>query len=794
MKNQSLFILFIISSVLFTGCMKDELIQEELSGDFTLLSAGIQTRTVLTDDTKVLWTDGDMVNVNGVSSLALELDEPAEAVHFSFKGLLKLPYKALFPASIYKDAQTVTLPFKQTYKEATFAETASPMAAYQTEGNNLVFRHLCSVIKLNVNIPDGSDHSRIAYVEFSGRNNEQVCGDFAIDYENASLSGISEAENDNVVRYEVSAQLAHGTTPMYIVVPAAMYSNGYSFRLVDIKGHYMDISKKSSSELEPGKVYDMPSFDFVPTGTLLDVSINPFSNIRGTVRDDSGNPLPGVVVSDGVNCVRTGKDGRFAMESDESSTRFVFVSVPSGYSAPVMNGSPVFYKRLSEGYVAEGKYNFEFVLNKNAAGSDRYSLLIAADPQPRARTAGYDRIGYHSLDCCEDLYRDMREQGERILIDRPCYGIVLGDIVHNDMTLYDTYVTSGMSRMGFPTFNVLGNHDNDLSAPDDVEGARVFEEKFGPVNYSFNIGKIHYVVLDNLIMSDDGTVLTGEYTQGLRDDIWQWLQADLSYIDKDTPLMVCAHSPMFMQENGSERSRYAEHGSDYAALLSSYDKVYAWAGHIHNMFNFIYDQSSALRNIEVHTISRATGELWTNEYLAGGTPRGYLVVDVDGKDVSWKFRPLPYQTGRPVGNTPSYSLRAWNYDGNGVAVMKNGGCLDESYQMNVYPRHQYGDNYVYANIFMWDENWDTPKYISSDGTESMMTLVTEGSCRYDAAQKEIYDFYKANNASLSADEDYTWDYEAARRLFRIVSAKSSDEGRVEVTDRFGNVYSTSVSW
>ena len=769
--------------------------QTEPSGDVTFLSAGIQTRTLLKEDVQVLWTDGDRIMVNGVSSQSLELAEPSESAVFAFEGQLMTPYKAVFPVSIYKDDNTVQLPYEQTYADGTFAPEAAPMAAYETEESNLVFRNLCSVIKLNVKMPAGTEHSRIAYVEFRGGNGEQVCGDFTIDFAKATLSGTSSAASDKMIRYRVSADLNQGTTPMYIVVPAANYQSGYTFRVVDEHGHYMDIRKKSAHKLEAGKIYDMPAFDFIPTATLLDASINGPKNVEGIVCDDYGKPLAGVVVSDGLNCVKTDKDGMFSMNTNLSTTRFVFVSVPSGYSAPVKNGLPVFYKKLSDGVKSGDKYNFSFVLNKNTSASDRYSLLIAADPQPRERGAGYDNIGYHSLDCCEDLYRDMREQGARILADRPCYGIVLGDIVHEKMNLFDTYITNGMSKMGFPTYNVLGNHDNDYSASTDADGASVFESKFGPVNYSFNIGKVHFVVLDNLIMTVEGGKLSGGYSQGLRDDIWQWLQADLSFVDKSTTIMVCAHSPMFMQENGSERSRYAAHGREYAALLSQYDKVYAWAGHIHSMFNYIYDQGSSMRNIEVHTLSRSTGELWTNEYLSNGTPRGYVVVDVNGSDISWKFRPLPYQTAKAVGRTPSYSLRPWNYNSSGVAELKTDkSALDESYQMHVYPRRQYGDNYVYANIFMWDENWGTPKYISSDGTEREMTLVTEGSCRYDAAQKEIYDFYKVNSSRLSADDGYSWDFEGARRLFRISSSLASDNGRVEVTDRFGNVYSINVSW
>jgi hypothetical protein len=786
----------VLTAVLSAGCVKDSIV-EPSEKVVTVLTADVRAKTVLQDDRKVLWTSGDRINVNGIDSAPLELDDPAGAVSFSFDGVLTAPYKAVFPSSIYEDELTVVLPAVQTYKEGTFAETASPMAAYQESGSNLRFGHLCSVMKLNVNVPSGSTHTGIAYIEFRGKNDEQVCGTFEINHKEALLTGASDDVADRKVRYEVTEEMTPGVTSMYVVVPAIQYTKGYTFRLVDVKGHYMEISKGSAHELEPGKVYDMPPFDFVPTGTVMDGSISPAATIRGFVYDSSRKPLSGVVVSDGLNCVQTNRNGAFAIDCDTENVKFVTVSIPSGYSAPVRNGLPIFFKRLSEETKVNGIYNLEFVLDKVPGNAERYSLLIAADPQPRRHGYARDQIAYPSLACCEDLYRDMREQGATIMADKPCYGIVLGDIVHEDMSLFDTYVENGMAMMGFPTFNVLGNHDNDYTASSDAEGARVFEEKLCPANYSFNLGNIHYIILDNLIMEVEKGTLNGSYKQGLSDDIMHWLEADLSFVHKDRTIMVCAHSPMFMNSDGSERSNTATNGKSYAALLSGYKKVYAWAGHVHTMFNYVYDSGSEKSNIEVHTLSRSTGELWTNEYMVGGTPRGYVVVDVEGDDVQWRFHPTRYQSGKRVSYDPDlvYSRRAWNYDRNGVAVMRDGGAvLDDSYQMNVYPRGAYGDDYVYANVFMWDQNWENPVFISDSGSVSEMTLVTESGFMFDIAQKEIFDFYKVQSTTLSGDDSYSWNPNKARHLFRVYSDKKKDGGRVEVIDRFGNVYSAKVSW
>lgn len=501
--------------------------------------------------------------------------------------------------------------------------------------------------------------------------------------------------------------------------------------------------------------------------------------VRGNVCDGAGQPLAGVVVSDCYKCVETDADGRFELDSDLNVTTFVYVSIPSGYTVPMKNGLPIYYKRLSEESKVGECYQLEFVLDKMQASPDRYTVMMVGDPQPRPRNAGFDNIAYHSLDCCNDLYRDMRETGAVIRHSRPCYAIVLGDIVHENMSLFDEYIKEGTSKMGFPTFNVIGNHDHRPAASTDEEGALPFEERFGPTNYSFNLGKIHYVVVDNMIqsLSSEGTLT--KTSNGLRDDIAKWLQSDLSFVDNSTTIMICSHAPIFGGTN--EAYKKMKNGHVLYSELSRFKKVHSWAGHIHNSDN---DSRCELKNVEAHSVTRATGELWTNEYMSLGIPRGYVLVEVDGEEISWKFKPTIYQTGKPVGDTPAYNHRRWDYDENGVAKMKSTGkTLDDTYQMNVYPKGAYGDNYVYANVFMWDEKWEAPVYVSSDGGEYPMTRIKDSKYRFDIGQKELCDFYQRG-----------WNTDFGNTFFRVFMGRDSDSGVVKVKDRFGNEYIQSVSW
>ena len=509
--------------------------------------------------------------------------------------------------------------------------------------------------------------------------------------------------------------------------------------------------------------------------------------IKGVVCDASEQPLPGVVVSDCFKCVKTNEDGRFEMKSEKGRVRFVHISIPSGYTVPTRKGLPIFYKRLSEEVLVNGCYNLEFVLDKMQKDPDKYSVMMVADPQPRARGKAHDKVAFHSLDCCNDLYRDMRETGALIRAKRPCYAIVLGDIVHEDMTLFDEYIKEGTSKMGFPTFNVIGNHDiNYYNVTTDEEGAMAFEEKFGPSNYSFNLGKIHYVVIDNMIHSLNQNGALAQYKIGLRDDIMEWIRSDLSFVDESSTIMLCMHAPMFLQSQSSQnRDKLAQE-------LSRFKAVHEWSGHVHNMNN---NAITELLNLEAHCIVRSTGEFFTNEYLSIGVPRGYVVVDVDGEDISWKFKPTIYQTGKPWSTTPEYKYRKWDYQ-DGVAVMRNTGKpLDDSYQMNVYPRKSYGDNHVYANIFMWDQKWEKPIYVTTDGDEYEMSLVTNKDYRYDVGSREIYDFYKATSETFEAYGTYNWSSNFGNTIFSVYSYNIKEPGGyVKVRDRFGNEYRQDINW
>jgi hypothetical protein len=822
MKN---FIRFILPAALIVTAACDRVEKEPDIQDtvYTTLEVGLPgaiTRTHLGDSEggtrKVYWSNGDKVALNGVESAALSgIGDNATSATFTFPGVISAPFSLLYPSSFYTDAGFITLPGIQSADAF-----AAPLVGYATDASGISLGHLCSIIQLSVKKDPSVSASNLATVKFKGKDNEQVCGLFNIDY---SVPDLTSAGTGNEVTLTVGKALSETTAlDLFIVVPAREYEHGFTVELEDASGRTMTKIKSSGTELKAGKLVKFTEFTFKPSPETTEFTIDDVTdevlppdgyNITGRVVDNDGKGLENVVVSDGHQCVRTMFDGSFYMESTLADVKFVFVSTPSGYLPVVTGGIPHFYKAKADISPAGGIYDFgDFVLTP-VANPDRFTLLITADPQPRKyENWNNDRVAFKSLDVCEDMYDELAEVAAGIS-GRQVYGICLGDIVHETMDLFSNYNT-GLARLGFPTYNVIGNHDNDPSATTDDGGAAPFESYYGPRNYSFNIGGIHFVVLDNLIMKqnpDNGNKLTS-FDQGLTDSIWEWLQADLSFIPVSSKLMVFAHSPMFKLPSGNERSNTASHGSDYGDLINDYAEVHAWAGHTHVGFNYNYPSNHRHKRIQVHTLARSTGELWTNEYLASGTPRGFTVVEVDNGDISWKFHPITRQRGAFMGITsgicsagaPAYNWRDWNYNSSKVAVMKDGsGTLSENYQLHAYPRGSYGDNYVYANVFLWDDKWSLPVWTPTGGTPVEMTLVhdaagtyiTDTEKIYDLANTEIKSHYKPNVGFFKNDDGYpASEIGEITTLFRAPANATPSSGTVSVTDRFGNIYTRTVSW
>ena len=94
--------------------------------------------------------------------------------------------------------------------------------------------------------------------------------------------------------------------------------------------------------------------------------------------------------------------------------------------------------------------------------------------------------------------------------------------------------------------------------------------------------------------------------------------------------------------------------------------MHVFCGHTH-----FFENAEVSPRLFQHNIGAACGAWWTGNYNRCGAPNGYMIVKVDGKNVSWTYKPT-------------------------------GGS--EKYQMRVYAPGTFNTKkeYVVANIWDWD--------------------------------------------------------------------------------------------
>jgi 3',5'-cyclic AMP phosphodiesterase CpdA len=110
---------------------------------------------------------------------------------------------------------------------------------------------------------------------------------------------------------------------------------------------------------------------------------------------------------------------------------------------------------------------------------------------------------------------------------------------------------------------MAGEHDASLDA------GQAYQEYFGELHYSFDHRGVHFVVLDNV--SDPGASI-GQAQLG-------WLESDLLKIDREAPIVVLTHRPLFGLYPQWDWT--TADGDAAIAILKKYRNVTVFYGHIH---------------------------------------------------------------------------------------------------------------------------------------------------------------------------------------------------------------------
>lgn len=269
----------VLSLIAAAACTKNEFDSQNIQNNegLTVLTVELpgETKTILGDaqgDVRpVLWSKGDQISVNGVASQALDIESNAASADFTINAELTAPYSIIYPATMVKDGSSViTLPSQQKDTSGDNIISGSlPMAGYSTT-LSAKMGQLCGI--LGIHLKAGSPTGLIRYIEVTATGGEPVSGDFSVDCHNCKLS--SEAQGVNVIRMEVQKALSTESANAFnVILPAGVYSQGFSVKVVDENGQAMIRNIGGSRELEAGKLMLMPELTFVPNGEEKGVEI-----------------------------------------------------------------------------------------------------------------------------------------------------------------------------------------------------------------------------------------------------------------------------------------------------------------------------------------------------------------------------------------------------------------------------------------------------------------------------------------------------------------------------------------
>ncbi|MBQ9475820.1 MAG: calcineurin-like phosphoesterase C-terminal domain-containing protein [Bacteroidales bacterium] len=485
-------------------------------------------------------------------------------------------------------------------------------------------------------------------------------------------------------------------------------------------------------------------------------------------------PLEGVVVSDGYDVVATDKNGMYKLNTDKKSG-YVFISVPSGYKAPSSGVRPVFYAYTSAPEYVMENLNFQLAPDKDQTN---HTMLIFGDIHLANRTK--DREQFKIFTDEINAYLAAHSQDN-------IYALTLGDMswdthwYSNDYDL-NKYLSDVKAIGGLQIFHTIGNHDHDQNATGDWYTAAAYKKALGPNYYSFNIGKVHYIVLDNIeCTNSQASKNNGSYRSyncTVVDYIMDWLKKDLSYVDKTTPIIVTMHSPAYVV-SGAVKVTNAD---ELAACFDGYSNVRYYSGHTHCIYHV--KKSETLQEFN----SGAVCATWwwggyynpTLNIAPDGAPGGYRVLSVNGTQMA------SYYKG--TGRDENYQFRS--YDRNSIEITgANFGVssLATQFQSYVSSHGAYDtpstDNQVLINVWDYNTNWKVE--VSEDN-------VNFKACK----RKKFYDplFLIAYSAQrFKVTQTMSFDPSHTYHMFTYNASSADATVYIRVTDDNGRVYTETMT-
>jgi len=556
-------------------------------------------------------------------------------------------------------------------------------------------------------------------------------------------------------------------------------SDSFTVRLADgcETGYYKVFVKRDARKKSFGRIYIniVEDIDFKPdAGTT----------VYGIV-SSAGVGVENVVVSDGAEVTVTNEKGIYQLKSAKK-WGYVFISVPSGYEVPSVGVLPQFHRALKNS--ADVVERADFKLEK-VDGQDSYKIFMLGDMHLANRTGELSQVAQFTSDLTDYM---TRHKGEKM------YALTLGDMTwdlywYSNSYYFPQYLNTVNSQIkNLQIFHTMGNHDNDFQTRSDYDAAVKYVDQICPTYYSFNIGKVHYVVMDDIDCSSYDGSTSRNYVKSLSAEQLDWLAKDLSHVAKTTPVVVAMHAQVFYPTTSGFKIDH-----DPVNTLRLFDILDGYTvrfvtGHTHKLFNVTPDAPivDGHNFREYNSGSVCASWWWSGNLTPGihigtdGTPGGYGIWDVTGTD----FQCLYKSTGWPEEyQFRSYDLNNVHFSMADVPLMPSdiSASVKNAYMqyVNAYPQNN--DNEVLINIWNWNSDWTL-----SVVDENRKTLPYTEVWAYDPLHIAALSVKRFNNAGLKSTPSFITD--KFTHFFKVKADDADTDLVITVKDEFGNEWTENM--
>lgn len=501
------------------------------------------------------------------------------------------------------------------------------------------------------------------------------------------------------------------------------------------------------------------------------------ATIKGTVRSQ-GKGIANVVVSDGVAVTTTDENGIYYLASAKKYG-YVFISIPGNFEVSTVGNLPQFFKylRTRSGEVEQ----VDFVLQP--VHNEEHSVVVMTDFHLADRTDDLSQYATFVKDV-NGRIAELRAKGKKV------YGLTLGDLSWDNYWYSRSFALPEyvlqMNKLNTTVFNTIGNHDNDPYIEGDWDSGAAYRKYIGPTYYSFNIGKIHYVVLDNVDYRNNGgqqgKIGSRNYKARVLQEQMDWLRKDLEMVkDKSTPIVLAMHVQLNNAPTVHQKATLRlENGDELLQVLAPFKRVQVLTGHTH--VNYAVENTP---NIMEHNIAAVCATWWwtgkngyTGNHIAqDGSPGGYMVWNMSGRAMDWYYK--------GIDKPRNYQFRAYDLNEVKITAAKFAPKSSDTKLKNYTNGYEKPSrkNEVLINVWGYDPKWKIE--VVEEGTSLAVNRVSA----YDPLHIVSYAAMRLNDHATPSSGFKTT---ASTHFFKATAAKANSTLQIKVTDRFGNVYEESM--